>query len=83
VKPTKASTTKQSAFGKESARSCETSEEEAVDSCAISHLLNAGAVNPSANPIRPGTRMNEAILGEHPFFLHIARMQIGFGETER
>jgi hypothetical protein len=25
--------------------------------------------------------MNEAILGEHPFFLRIARMQIGFGET--
>ena len=59
------------------ARSVETSEEEAIDTVRFQYLWDAKAVY----PIRPGTRMNNAILGEQPFILRIARMQIGFGET--
>jgi hypothetical protein len=50
-------------------------------SCSGRFGLNTKAVNPTTNPICLDTRMNEAVLGERPFFLCFARMQIGFDET--
>ena len=45
------------------AKGGETSEEEGIGSVRFQYLWDAKAVNPTANPIRPGTRM-KVVFGE-------------------